>query len=104
MKKVQALRGEMRRSATEMEASEREADLRRSAELKYGVLPELEKKLRDEEERLSNRQQGSQLLREMVTEEEIADIVSRWTGIPVTRLVEGEREKLLNSMKCCTGA
>jgi ATP-dependent Clp protease ATP-binding subunit ClpB len=59
------------------------------------VLPGLEKKLREEEERLSNRQQGTRLLREMVTEEEIADIVSRWTGIPVTRLVEGEREKLL---------
>ena len=63
--------------------------------MKYGVLPDLEKKLREEEERLSKRQQGSRLLREMVTEEEIADIVSRWTGIPVTRLVEGEREKLL---------
>ncbi|SPF32383.1 protein disaggregation chaperone [Syntrophobacter sp. SbD1] len=95
IKKVQALRGEIEKVRHEMEASERESDLRRSAELKYGVLPELEKKLRDEEERLSNRQQGSQLLREMVTEEEIADIVSRWTGIPVTRLVEGEREKLL---------
>ena len=68
---------------------------REAAELKYGVLPDLEKKLREEEERLSNRQQGSRLLREMVTEEEIAEIVSRWTGIPVTRLVEGEREKLL---------
>ncbi len=59
------------------------------------MLPELEKKLREDEERLSKRQEGSRLLREMVTEEEIADIVSRWTGIPVTRLVEGEREKLL---------
>ncbi len=95
IKKVQALRGEIEKVRHEIEASGREYNLQRTAELKYGVLPDLEKKLRAEEERLSNRQQGSQLLREMVTEEEIADIVSRWTGIPVTRLVEGEREKLL---------
>jgi ATP-dependent Clp protease ATP-binding subunit ClpB len=78
-----------------METTEREFNLQRTAELKYGVLPDLEKKLREEEERLTDRQKGTQLLREMVTEEEIADIVARWTGIPVTRLVEGEREKLL---------
>ncbi len=95
IKKVQAIRGEIEKVRHEIEASEREANLARTAELKYGVLPGLEKKLHEEEERLSNRQGGSRLLREMVTEEEIADIVSRWTGIPVTRLVEGEREKLL---------
>jgi ATP-dependent Clp protease ATP-binding subunit ClpB len=95
IKKVQAIRGEIEKVRHEIEASEREFNLQRTAELKYGVLPGLEKKLREEEERLSNRQEGARLLREMVTEEEIADIVSRWTGIPVTRLVEGEREKLL---------
>ncbi|MGC9195636.1 MAG: ATP-dependent chaperone ClpB [Syntrophobacteraceae bacterium] len=95
IKRVQVHRGEIEKVRHEIEASEREFNLQRTAELKYGVLPELEKKLREEEERLSNRQDGSRLLREMVTEEEIADIVSRWTGIPVTRLVEGEREKLL---------
>ena len=95
IKKVQAIRGEIEKVRHEIETSEREFNLQRTAELKYGVLPGLEKKLAEEEERLSNRQEGSQLLREMVTEEEIADIVSRWTGIPVTRLVEGEREKLL---------
>ncbi|MGC8491885.1 MAG: ATP-dependent chaperone ClpB [Syntrophobacteraceae bacterium] len=95
IKKVQAHRGEIEKVRHEIEASEREFNLQRTAELRYGVLPELEKKLREEEERLSNRQEGARLLREMVTEEEIADIVSRWTGIPVTRLVEGEREKLL---------
>jgi ATP-dependent Clp protease ATP-binding subunit ClpB len=95
IKKVQALREEIEKVRHEIEVSEREFNLQRTAELKYGVLPDLEKKLHSEEERLSNRQQGSQLLREMVTEEEIADIVSRWTGIPMTRLVEGEREKLL---------
>jgi ATP-dependent Clp protease ATP-binding subunit ClpB len=95
IKRVQVHRGEIEKVRHEIEASEREFNLQRTAELKYGVLPELEKKLREEEERLSSRQDGSRLLREMVTEEEIADIVSRWTGIPVTRLVEGEREKLL---------
>jgi ATP-dependent Clp protease ATP-binding subunit ClpB len=95
IKRVQALRGEIEKIRHEIEVSERAFNLQRTAELRYGVLPDLEKKLHEEEERLSNRQQGSRLLREMVTEEEIADIVSRWTGIPVTRLVEGEREKLL---------
>ncbi len=95
IKKVQAHMGEIEKVRHEIETSEREVDLQRTSELRYGVLPELEKRLREEEERLSNRQGGSRLLRETVTEEEIADIVSRWTGIPVTRLVEGEREKLL---------
>jgi ATP-dependent Clp protease ATP-binding subunit ClpB len=95
IKKVQSLRGDIEKIRHEIETSEREFNLQRTAELKYGVLPEREKQLREEEERLSNRQGGSRLLREMVTEDEIADIVSRWTGIPVTRLVEGEREKLL---------
>ncbi len=95
IKKVQAIRGEIEKVRHEMEAFEREVNLQKTAELKYGVLPDLEKKLREEEERLSKRQSEARLLREMVTEEEIADIVSRWTGIPVTRLVEGEREKLL---------
>ena len=95
IKKGQAIREKIEKVRHEIEEYEREPNLQKAAELKYGVLPDLEKKLREEEERLSNRQQGSQLLREMVTEEEIADIVSRWTGIPVTRLVEGEREKLL---------
>ena len=95
IKKGQAVREKIEKVRHEIEEYEREPNLQKAAELKYGVLPDLEKKLREEEERLSNRQQGSRLLREMVTEEEIADIVSRWTGIPVTRLVEGEREKLL---------
>ncbi len=95
IKKGQAVREKIEKVRHEIEEYEREPNLQKAAELKYGVLPDLEKKLREEEERLSNRQQGSRLLREMVTEEEIAEIVSRWTGIPVTRLVEGEREKLL---------
>ena len=95
IKKVQAIREEIEKVRRQIETTEREFNLQKTAELKYGVLPELEKKLREEEERLTSKHQGTQLLREMVTEEEIADIVARWTGIPVTRLVEGEREKLL---------
>jgi ATP-dependent Clp protease ATP-binding subunit ClpB len=95
IKKGQVIREKIEKVRHEIEEYEREPNLQKAAELKYGVLPDLEKKLREEEDRLSNKQKGSQLLREMVTEEEIADIVSKWTGIPVTRLVEGEREKLL---------
>jgi ATP-dependent Clp protease ATP-binding subunit ClpB len=93
--KVRALREEIERARSEMERAERAYDLNAAAELKHGTLPELERALKVEEERLSAPGGGARLLREEVTEEEIAEIVSRWTGIPVTRLVEGEREKLL---------
>src|ERR1700733_13155097 len=79
----------------EIEQAERRYDLDRAAELRHGRLPELERRLRAEEERLEQKQGGTRLLREEVTEGEIAEIVARWTGIPVARLVEGEREKLL---------
>ncbi len=95
IKKVQALREEIEKVRRDIEIAERQFDLQRVAELKHGLLPDLERRLKGEEERLSNKQGGNRLLREVVTEEEIADIISRWTGIPVTRLVEGEREKLL---------
>ncbi len=95
IKKVQALREEIEKVRHEIEIAERQYDLNRAAELKHGRLPELERQLAEEEERLASKQGGNRLLREEVTEEEIAEIVSRWTGIPVTRLMEGEREKLL---------
>lgn len=95
IKKVQALRESIEKVRHEMELAERQYDLSRVAELKYGKLAELERQLKQEEERLSSEQGGARLLREEVTEEEIAEIVSRWTGIPVAKLVEGEREKLL---------
>jgi ATP-dependent Clp protease ATP-binding subunit ClpB len=94
IKKVQALREEIEKVRHEVESAERETNLQRAAEIKYGVLPDLERKLREEEEKIA-KQGAARLLREVVTEDEIAEIVSRWTGIPVTRLVEGEREKLL---------
>jgi ATP-dependent Clp protease ATP-binding subunit ClpB len=79
-----------------MELAARSYDLDRAAELKHGKLPELERKLAEEEKRLAQKEGGARLLREEVTEDEIAEIVARWTGIPVTRLLEGERDKLLH--------
>src|SRR6202044_3452759 len=95
LRRVQALREELEQVRQEAELAERDYDLNRAAELRLGRLPELERRLQAEEERLSSRQGGARLLREVVTDEEIATIVSRWTGLPVTRLQEGEREKVL---------
>ncbi|HVR07792.1 MAG TPA: AAA family ATPase, partial [Thermoanaerobaculia bacterium] len=79
------------------EEAERQYDLNRAAELRHGRLPVLERQLHEQDARISAKQDGTArtLLREEVTEEEVAEVVARWTGIPVTRLVEGEREKLL---------
>ena len=93
--KLQGLREELEQVRREIEEAERSYDLNRAAELRHGRLPELERRLQAEEERLGEKQGGTRLLREEVTEDEIAEIVARWTGIPVARLLEGEREKLL---------
>ena len=95
LKRVQELRRELEQIRLEAEQAERNYDLNRAAELRHGRLPELERRLQAEEQRLAAKQGGKRLLREVVTEAEIASIVSRWTGIPVSRLTEGEREKLL---------
>ena len=93
--KLQTLRGELEQLRREIEDAERRYDLNRAAELRHGRLPELERRLRGEEGRLESKQGETRLLREEVTEDEIAEIVARWTGIPVARLLEGERDKLL---------
>jgi ATP-dependent Clp protease ATP-binding subunit ClpB len=93
--RVQALRQELERARREAEEAERTYDLNRAAELRYGKLAELERKLAAEEEQLAVRQGQTRLLPEVVTEDEIAEIVAAWTGIPVSRLREGERDKLL---------
>lgn len=95
IRRVQELRQELERVRQEAEEAERSYDLDRAAELRYGRLTELERRLAAEEERLDSKQGDNRLLREVVTEDEIAEIVAAWTGIPVTRLQEGEREKLL---------
>ncbi len=79
----------------DIEKAERQYDLNRAAELKHGQLPQLQEELREKEQILENGHGTEKILREEVTEDEISEIVSRWTGIPVTRLLEGEREKLL---------
>ena len=95
IRRVQELREELEQVRREAEEAERNYDLNRAAELRYGRLAELERRLAAEEEQLSAKQGESRLLREVLTEEEIADIVAAWTGIPVARLKEGERDKLL---------
>lgn len=95
IKDVQALREQIEQVRQQIEVAERNYDLNRAAELKHGQLPDLERRLREQEQGSTEEAGGARLLREEVTEEEIAEIISRWTGIPVTRLVEGEREKLL---------
>src|SRR3977135_2447017 len=93
--KLQELREEIEQVRREIEQAERNYDLNQAAELRHGRLPELERRLHAEEERLNQKQGGTRLLREEVTEDEIAAVVARWTGIPVARLLEGERDKLL---------
>ena len=94
--KVQRLREELEQVNADIEKAEREYDLNRAAELKYGKLPALQKELEEEEKLAGAAEKDSTLLRDRVTEEEIARIVGRWTGIPVARLMEGERQKLLH--------
>ncbi|MBP1737587.1 MAG: ClpB protein [Oscillospiraceae bacterium] len=93
--KVQKLREQLEAANAEMEKAERDYDLNRAAELKYGKIPDLRKALEAEESAASTKKAAS-LLRDKVTEEEVARIIERWTGIPVARLMEGEREKLLH--------
>ncbi len=94
--KVQSSREQIEQTGAAIEKAEREYDLNKAAELKYGKLPELQKQLAEEEKKAEAAGQAQDnLLRDRVTDEEIARIVARWTGIPVEKLVEGEREKLL---------
>jgi ATP-dependent Clp protease ATP-binding subunit ClpB len=95
IRRVQELRGQLEQLRHEAEEAERNYDLNKAAELRYGQLTELERKLQAAEEQLATKKGEKPLLREVVTEDEIAEIVATWTGIPVARLQEGEREKLL---------
>jgi ATP-dependent Clp protease ATP-binding subunit ClpB len=95
VQQLQVLREQIEEAKRNIELAERQYDLNRAAELKYGKLPELEKKLRMEEETVSH-QSGSRLIKEEVGDEDIAAVVSRWTHIPVTKLLEGEKERLLH--------
>ena len=93
---VQKLREQIEDVNAEIEAAERKYDLNKAAELKYGKLPQLQKELEEKEREAEENGNKNTLLRDKVTEEEIARIIERWTGIPVAKLMEGEREKLLH--------
>ena len=93
--KVQKLREEIESVNSQIEQAERNYELNKAAELKYGKLPQLQKELEEEEKKSENGKENT-LLRNKVTEDEIAKIISRWTGIPVAKLMEGEREKILH--------
>ena len=93
--KVQQLRSDLEQANADLEKAQREYDLNKAAELQYGRIPELKKEL-EAEEQIAQAGKERSLLRDKVTEEEIARIIERWTGIPVARLMEGEREKLLH--------
>lgn len=93
---VQKLREQIEDVNAEIEAAERKYDLNKAAELKYGKLPQLQKELEEKEREAEEKGNKNTLLRDKVTEEEIARIIERWTGIPVAKLMEGEREKLLH--------
>ena len=94
--RIRSLKAEIEESRGAAERAERDGDLNRAAELRYGRLIELQRELDDSNERLVALQQSRKFLKEEVDEEDIADVVSRWTGIPVTRLMAGEVEKLVN--------
>jgi ATP-dependent Clp protease ATP-binding subunit ClpB len=96
---VQRLRGireQIEQTKIEVEQAERQYDLNRAAELRYGRLAGLERQLQEDEERLTSKQGPSRLIKEEVDEEDIAEVVSRWTGVPVSKLLEGEIQKLLH--------
>ena len=94
--KVRSLREEIEKVNADIESAQMQYDLQKAAELKYGRLPQLQKELAEEEKLAEAAERNSTLLHDRVTEEEIARIVARWTGIPVTKLMEGERDKLLH--------
>ncbi|MBS3956031.1 MAG: ATP-dependent chaperone ClpB [Clostridiales bacterium] len=92
---VQRLKAELDEAKSDAERAEREGDLQRAAEIKYGRTPELERALAGADERLRELHEGSAMLKEEVTDEEIAEVVSAWTGVPVSRLMQGEMAKLV---------
>jgi ATP-dependent Clp protease ATP-binding subunit ClpB len=94
--RLRALRQQIDETKVEIEKAERAYDLNRAAELKYGKLTDLEKRLQAESEQFSKKQSQSPLIKEEVDEEDIAQVVSRWSGVPVTKLLEGETQKLLH--------
>ncbi|HYP29762.1 MAG TPA: ATP-dependent chaperone ClpB [Blastocatellia bacterium] len=96
VQKIRSTREEIEQTRLAIEQAQREYQLNRAAELSYGKLPQLEKELREYEDKLDAQHSGGRLLKEEVDEEDIAEVVSRWTGVPVSKLLEGELQKLLS--------
>ncbi len=96
VQRLRQIREQVEQTKAEIERAERQYDLNRAAELKYGTLTDLERRLQQETEQFNRQQTQSKLIKEEVDEEDIAEVVSRWTGVPVTRLLEGEMQKLLH--------
>jgi ATP-dependent Clp protease ATP-binding subunit ClpB len=96
VQKIRSIREQIEETKVAIEQAERDYDLNRAAELRYGTLSQLEKQLREHEEELDQQQSRNRLLKEEVDEEDIAEVVSRWTSIPVSKLLEGELQKLLS--------
>jgi ATP-dependent Clp protease ATP-binding subunit ClpB len=96
VQRLRTIREQVEQTKVEIEQAERQYDLNRAAELKYGKLAGLERQLEQETEKFGKQQAQSRLIKEEVDEEDIAEVVSRWTGVPVTKLLEGEMQKLLN--------
>jgi len=96
VERLRQLREQVEQTKVEIERAERQYDLNRAAELKYGKLAALERQLQEDSDRFAKQQGQSRLIKEEVDEEDIAEVVSRWTGVPVTKLLEGEMHKLLN--------
>jgi len=92
---LSSIKEQIEQAKTEAEAAQRAGDLNKSAELRYGRIPELEKELAEVNQRLAEAQEHKAMLKEEVEDEDIAEIVARWTGVPVSKLMEGERDKLL---------
>jgi ATP-dependent Clp protease ATP-binding subunit ClpB len=95
IKSIQSIKEEIEKTKTEAEQAEREANLQKAAELRYGRLMELNKRLSEENVKLSELQKDKKMLKEEVDDEDIAEIISKWTGIPLSKLIEGEVEKLI---------
>src|SRR5881296_1952595 len=96
VQKLRALRQQIEKTKIEIDRAEREYDLNKAAELKYGTLVQLENQLKSESAQFAKKQGGTALIKEEVDEEDIAEVVSRWTGVPVSKLLEGEMQKLLH--------
>ncbi|MGQ9523500.1 MAG: ATP-dependent chaperone ClpB [Armatimonadota bacterium] len=95
IQRIQQLKDRIEQARTELQAAERTYDLNKAAEIQYGVLPKLQKELDEENAKLADLQKGLRMLKDEVDEDDIAEVVSKWTGIPVSRLLEGEMQKLL---------